>query len=93
MLYFVFARLDTRTKTNNFRRYKLDALMPHLGQLRISTVPVVHLARSVRQARPVFIYLHAILNYPGLIFPQKPFADAGGTHHPPNLATSLKEKR
>jgi hypothetical protein len=67
--------------------------MSRLGQLRISTMPVVHLARSVRQARPVFDHRHAIFIYPGLIFPLKPFTDAGGTHPPPNLATSLKEKR
>jgi hypothetical protein len=54
--------------------------MPYLGQLRISTIPV-------------FDHRHAIFIYPGLMFPQNFLAGAGGTHPPPNLGVSLKEKR
>lgn len=64
--------------------------MPHLGQLRISTVAIASLARHVCA---VFIELRAIHHHQGLIFPQNLFADAGGTHPPPNLATNLKEKK
>jgi hypothetical protein len=67
--------------------------MPHLGQLRISAVAVVNLARRVRHVCVFLIQLTAFHNYQGLIFPQNLLADAGGTHPPPNLANSLKEKR
>ena len=67
--------------------------MPHLGQLRITTVLVLNLARRARRLRAVFRNLRGIPNHQGLIFPQTLFADAGGTYDPPNLATNLKEKR
>lgn len=67
--------------------------MPHVGQLRISAAHVVNLARRVQLTRPVFNLLQTVQNYPGLIFPQNIFAGAGGTHPPPNLGVSLKEKR
>ena len=92
MVYFAFARPDTRIQ-KHFRRDNLDELMPHLGQLRISAVAVVNLTRRVRLVWAVLVELPAIQNYQGLIFPQNFCADAGGTHPPPNLATSLKEKR
>jgi hypothetical protein len=67
--------------------------MPHPGQLRISTAAVVNLGLRVLRMCLDFIEPRSIHNYQGLIFPQNLFADAGGTHPPPNLATNLKEKR
>lgn len=67
--------------------------MPHLGQLCMSIVPVADLALRVPQAYAVCFRFIAVDYYPGLIFPQTLFADAGGTHPPPNLGFSLKEKR
>lgn len=62
--------------------------MPHSGQLRLSA-DVNILARRVWRTC-AFRTFH---NYQGLIFPQSLFAEAGGTHPPPNLTTNLKEKR
>lgn len=90
MLYFAFARPDTRIK-KHFRPSTLGALMPHLGQLRMSVAVAVHLANGPLYAHPIFEHFLTVKN-PGIIFPRDLSPLRTALTPPPNL-TSLKEKR
>ncbi|MEK6278721.1 MAG: hypothetical protein AABN95_00040 [Acidobacteriota bacterium] len=85
MLYFVFA-IRTLVHKHSLR-YKLGTLMPYSSHLRISTGGVVYLAGRLRHACAALIEPQVIHNYRGIISPQNLSADAGDTHHPPNLTT------
>jgi hypothetical protein len=54
---------------------------------------VVIACRRAFRVRVAALYPGTVHTHQGLIFPHNPFAEAGGADPPPNLTTSLKEKR
>ena len=87
MLYFAFPRPDNRTHNISFN--STGSFMLRSDQLSSQLPFTSHVGGRGQSSSSYVVKIFS----PGLVFPHHLYADAGGTHPPPNLASSLKGKR